>query len=134
MRAKRASGAIREKERLAARRYYWENRDTALDAARRYASANKAKRAEIQNRRRARLVGATVEPVDPGIVFERDGWVCHICGDTVAPKDASLDHVVPLSLGGEHSYANVATSHLSCNVKKGNRLIVDCKRGKDAVA
>jgi 5-methylcytosine-specific restriction endonuclease McrA len=34
------------------------------------------------------------------------------------PKSASLDHVVPLIDGGEHTYANVQLAHLACNVGK----------------
>lgn len=62
-------------------------------------------------------------------IFERDGWVCHIC-DHAIPKDlkfpdplsASLDHVTPISLGGEHSRENTAASHLRCNIRKGARM------------
>jgi hypothetical protein len=32
----------------------------------------------------------------------------------------SLDHVVPLSRGGSHSWENVRCAHLSCNVAKGS--------------
>lgn len=78
--------------------------------------------------KRARKLGAFVEAVDPNVVFERDRWRCHLCHQRVSsrakwpdPRSASLDHVVPLSRGGEHSYANVATAHLGCNVSKGNR-------------
>lgn len=34
---------------------------------------------------------------------------------------ASLDHVVPLSLGGAHTPENTQASHLICNGRKGNR-------------
>lgn len=64
-------------------------------------------------------------------VFERDGWVCGLCDEPVPrdavypdPLSASLDHVVPLSLGGAHSLENVQLAHLSCNVRKGARVDV----------
>lgn len=79
--------------------------------------------------RRARKAGATVERFDNCEVFERDGWICLICllpTDRTAvwpdPNMPSLDHVVPLSLGGEHSRANTRCTHLGCNVKRGNRV------------
>jgi 5-methylcytosine-specific restriction endonuclease McrA len=34
-------------------------------------------------------------------IFVRDGWICHICGNNVGIEDASLDHVVPIALGGD---------------------------------
>lgn len=40
-----------------------------------------------------------------------------------APMSASVDHIVPLSRGGEHSMANVQCAHLSCNSSKGDQTI-----------
>lgn len=73
---------------------------------------------------------AEVEVVDPAIVFDRDDWICQIC-HTDIPRDAvwpdrasaAMDHIVPLSKGGEHSYANCQASHFSCNAKKGAKLV-----------
>ena len=78
------------------------------------------------HRRRARLKEAFVEDVDATKVYERDKWTCHICGKKVRkkprfprdPEMASLDHLIPLEEQGAHSYANVACSHLRCNLKK----------------
>jgi hypothetical protein len=79
--------------------------------------------------RRARFVAALVEVVDPDVVFERDGWLCHLCSEAIDPTlsgrdrmGPTLDHVIPLAEGGEHSYANVAAAHRSCNSRKGASL------------
>ena len=80
---------------------------------------------------RARLRGVTVERVDPIRVFERDGWRCHLCHKITdkklrglnKPASPELDHIVPLSKGGEHSYANTACSCRKCNIKKGATVI-----------
>lgn len=79
--------------------------------------------------RRARKAGARVEAFKPLEVFERDSWICGICTEPVDrtlaypdPMSVSLDHVVPLVHGGEHSRANTRCSHLTCNVKRGARL------------
>lgn len=79
--------------------------------------------------RRALKAGSSAgEPFSNVDVFNRDGWVCGICSEPVSadavypdPLSASLDHVVPLSLGGAHSLENVQLAHLSCNVRKGAR-------------
>jgi 5-methylcytosine-specific restriction endonuclease McrA len=34
---------------------------------------------------------------------------------------ASVDHIVPLSLGGPHTLDNAQLAHLRCNAIKGNR-------------
>lgn len=40
-----------------------------------------------------------------------------ICGDNYP----SIDHVIPLSKGGMHTWNNVRLAHRICNTKKGNR-------------
>src|SRR6185369_6572415 len=64
-------------------------------------------------RRRALKKGAhKTEPVLRRKVFDRDGWRCHLCGQPTNksavvphPKAPTLDHVIPLSAGGDHTYA-----------------------------
>lgn len=79
------------------------------------------------------LLDAWVEDFDYLEVFERDNWVCHICGKKVnrrlrAPHRLSveLDHVIPISAGvekgGVHSRANTACSHRECNRWKAARI------------
>ena len=48
----------------------------------------------------------------------RDKGFCHICGRAVFHENWHLDHIIPLSRGGEHSYRNVAVSHPVCNIRK----------------
>lgn len=82
------------------------------------------------HKRRALKAGSTAGPAFSNQdVFERDGWVCGLCDEPVSPDvlypdpmSASLDHVVPLSLGGAHSLENVQLAHWSCNVRKGARV------------
>jgi len=58
-------------------------------------------------------------------IFERDGWRCGLCGHKVNPqvkyphpRSASLDHIVPLSKGGDHARANTQLACLVCNISK----------------
>jgi 5-methylcytosine-specific restriction endonuclease McrA len=82
--------------------------------------------------RRARKSGATVESFTHAEIFERDGWTCGICTEPVDltlryphPLSSSLDHVVPLSRGGEHSRVNTRLAHLVCNQRRGARVNED---------
>lgn len=66
------------------------------------------------------------ESINRQRVYERDGWKCGICGEAIdrqakSPDDrsASVDHIVALSLGGDHTYANVRTAHFGCNWRRG---------------
>lgn len=79
--------------------------------------------------RRMRVQAATVESFAPREVYERDGWVCQLCRLGIDPAVAwpdsmspSVDHVVPLAKGGEHSMANAQAAHLGCNSRKRDRL------------
>lgn len=78
--------------------------------------------------REARLRSARAERFDPREIYERDHWTCGICNGSVDPTlehphplSASLDHVIPVSLGGDHTRANTRCTHLTCNVRRGNR-------------
>lgn len=87
-------------------------------------SSNRVRR----HKERARLRLVTVETVDPNTVFERDGWRCQFCKvktprklrGTYEPNAPELDHIIPLSCGGEHSYRNTQCLCRSCNADKSN--------------
>jgi hypothetical protein len=53
-------------------------------------------------------------------VFKRDNHECQYCG---AKEDLTLDHVIPQSKGGEDTWENLVTCCISCNSKKGNKLL-----------
>ena len=53
-------------------------------------------------------------------VFDRDNWKCGYCLTTVNAKNATIDHVIPVSKGGKNTYDNIVTCCGSCNRKKGD--------------
>jgi hypothetical protein len=70
---------------------------------------------------------AMYEHINVKKVYARDTWKCGICGELIdkdarfpLPMSPSVDHVVPLTKGGAHLYANVQAAHLRCNIAKGN--------------
>ena len=58
---------------------------------------------------------------------DRDAWTCHLCGLRVqkvagsakSAHGATVDHLVPISEGGTHTWDNVALAHRSCNLSRG---------------
>jgi 5-methylcytosine-specific restriction endonuclease McrA len=58
-------------------------------------------------------------PLNRRSVFARDGHRCQYCN---APAE-SIDHVVPRSRGGLHSWDNVVAACRPCNVRKRDRLL-----------
>ena len=61
-----------------------------------------------------------VERVSLDIIYQRDYGLCSLCHTKVRREDASLDHIIPLSKGGDHTYQNCALAHMRCNSSKGN--------------
>lgn len=101
--------------------YRLAHREECAEYGRLYALAHPNKFCDQSARRRALRRAAHVEPVSRVAVFTRDGGRCHVCGKKANPKKWHLDHLIPLSLGGEHSYKNVAVSCPTCNLQRGNR-------------
>ncbi len=56
-------------------------------------------------------------PLNRRAVFARDGHTCQYC--TRAAEN--IDHVVPRSRGGSHTWENVVAACRRCNTKKGDR-------------
>lgn len=81
--------------------------------------------------RRARKKSAQTEVVNPFTVFDRDGWRCQICFCSTPKRlrgsshdrAPELDHIIPLSKGGEHSYRNTQCACHKCNLEKRNKIL-----------
>lgn len=96
-----------------------------------------AKRLDVvrasNHKRRAIMLGAEADDdITLSALLVRDDRVCHICRKKVHPtkthphaKAPTIDHIVPLSRGGTHTWANVAVAHFVCNTRKNNRAAND---------
>lgn len=87
-----------------------------------YRAANLDKLADKEAKRRAIKVAATVEPVSRAEVWSRGAGQCWLCGKPVTLRGMHVDHAVPLSRGGAHSYANCRPACAGCNLRKGAKL------------
>lgn len=65
-----------------------------------------------------------VPPVNRREVLRRDKYHCQYCGSR---KRLTLDHVIPRSRGGKHSWDNVVIACESCNCRKGDRTPQEAK-------
>ena len=54
-------------------------------------------------------------------LYKRYGGRCAICGKPVSYDDMTVDHIVPLSQGGNNHFANLQLACLPCN-----RMKADC--------
>jgi hypothetical protein len=78
-----------------------------------------------RERRRARKRDAYVEDVYRAQVYRRDRYRCQICNGRLAmkqvvphPKAPTIDHIIPLAVGGTHEMKNVQAAHFWCNANK----------------
>lgn len=95
------------------------------------AAKKRASRRISKAKRRARIIGTQTENIDPFDIFDRDKWRCHLCGiktlkslrGTYEDRAPELEHIYPLSLGGTHTWDNVACSCRKCNQEKGAAVL-----------
>lgn len=85
----------------------------------------KRRRTYCQSRRAVKMK-AFRESWSSDEILERDGWMCHICGGKIEKglsfpdrMHFAMDHVLPLSMGGDDAPWNVAAVHAVCNSRKG---------------
>lgn len=55
-------------------------------------------------------------------IYNKAGGRCELCGCRLVLEDMTLDHIVPLSMGGEDSMKNLQTACYACNRFKSNIL------------
>ena len=103
----------RERAREIDRAGYWRNKERKITM---HVDANRKRRARIHT-----------NVVDAGItmskVYTRDKGICVICKEPCPKGDASLDHVIPLSKGGSHTWGNIQLAHFNCNSQKKDTLL-----------
>jgi 5-methylcytosine-specific restriction endonuclease McrA len=104
------AGSEEQRRKKAARDYAW-------------ARANPTKIAGYMQRRRAAKRVSEVAPVDRAAIIVRDGGICYLCGSKPTGRNLTLDHVIPLALGGPHVAWNLRVACRSCNGRKGARQV-----------
>ena len=73
----------------------------------------------VRLRRFVRVPYRWTTPLNRRSVFARDGHRCQYCD---GPAE-SIDHVVPRSRGGLHTWDNVVAACRPCNVRKRDRML-----------
>lgn len=124
--------ANRERLREDAARYRAENPDRIRQQRRAFNERNPDKHRKDAHARRAML--AKVEH-DPAVTLESlrviHGDTCCYCptlmdfhADQYASSRATVEHIVPISRGGSHTFDNTTLACRSCNVSKRNSPLI----------
>ena len=114
-----------DKKRTHDKQYRKVHRESLHIKGKLYWKRNPEKAREISRKHQALKRTTQIEPINEKIVYLRDGWTCQPCKKRVdkrfkfpSPMSGSLDHIVPLSEGGSHTYNNVQLAHFICNISK----------------
>ena len=71
------------------------------------------------------------ETITRKLVFEKDNGQCYLCKtethlehskENYEPKLSTVDHIIPISKGGPHTWENVRNCCLKCNITKHDRI------------
>lgn len=76
-----------------------------------------------------RAIYAKGDDINALELFEKHDWMCCLCGKKInrylrVPNwgAATIEHIIPISMGGQHIWENVAPAHYYCNMTKGNSM------------
>ncbi len=87
-------------------------------------------------KQRAKRFGVRYIRFAKSMIYERDGYTCQLCRNPVLQtvkynaadgkihmRSPTIDHIIPMSKGGNHEPPNCQTACFECNSKKGNRRV-----------
>jgi len=57
-------------------------------------------------------------------VFNRDNFTCRYCGESAPKVKLHVDHIKPISKGGNNSFNNLITACQDCNLGKSNSILI----------
>lgn len=108
------------------RKYHATHREEIKARRKGYLAAYRAARPETKREhrraRRAREAGVVHERYTRVEVLSSTGGVCYLCGK-ILQLDWHVDHVQPISRGGEDTLSNVLPACPACNLSKGAKTL-----------
>ena len=99
-----------------------EHKERRKDYMAKYGRDHAEAHADREARRRAQKRTTAVEPVLRREVHQRDCGCCYLCHNPITLNEMHLEHAVPLSRGGSHTYDNCRAACAGCNLSKGAKL------------
>jgi 5-methylcytosine-specific restriction endonuclease McrA len=115
----------KNRERLLAegRKRYADNPEKMRAQTKAYKLAHPDKGLSYESMRRAAKQAPGAEKVDVAVLYVRDNKTCTLCHTHVKRSEWSIDHIIPLKHGGQHTYRNTALAHKLCNIRKRDGVV-----------
>ena len=96
-------------------------------------SSLRAQQSKQTHQRRSKLKGG--DSIDLYELADKSQWICALCNKVIDKNNKhyrhntnlqgpSIDHIVPISKGGKHTWDNVQLAHLICNSLRGNKDLI----------
>lgn len=122
IKSRRLNPEFAERERQAFAIWYDENREYCKQWGKSYRLTHPEVGRAADARRRARkksaMQGNPKEVYDYSVILRNDP--CSYCSKVTE----AIDHIVPLSRGGDHDWTNMTASCKSCNSSKNNKSLL----------
>lgn len=111
-----------ESARASTKKWAAENKDKIAE----WRKNNPFKMREYYNRRRLREgAGNGFSKQDIEILLQQQVGRCNYCHSSLIENKMHVDHIIPISRGGEHSSRNIQLLCMSCNCSKGQKMPID---------
>ena len=79
----------------------------------------------IKRDKNGKIIRKYYSPDTKKLIYLNAQGRCELCGRKILLDDMTIDHIKPLSMGGEDDVENLACACLPCNILKGNILPED---------
>ena len=119
------------------REYYKKNKDKIrlyiMDWQRNNPDRISNYRTNTNFKRRSKEFKVDFKPFERKELLERDNWTCKCCGIKVhdrstgnwnTPDKAHIDHIIPISKGGNSEPSNLQILCRTCNLTKSDKLVL----------
>ncbi len=114
-------------------------RKSAENARKRYAALSPERKKELyeknkanifrrNRKRRALLAQVKTFPYTKTDIIKRDGLNCYLCGKLLSERQVALDHIIPITRGGNDKAENIGIVCKSCNSSKRDKFLTEYKR------
>lgn len=112
--------------------HYEKLRENHKINCKKYRRSEKGREARYRDnvRRRSTEFKVDFTPHQRRKIIERDNWKCQICNqivqDTLKNDDlkANIDHIIPISKGGNSEPSNLQTLCRKCNLTKADKVLI----------